>query len=53
MPFPWCSEAGGNSQVLCLSAGYEPDVHGEFRDFFNKEHVISFANVALSLFQRR
>lgn len=44
--FAWCSEAGGDSQVLSLSAGYELDVLGEFRDFFSKKHVISFANVA-------
>lgn len=52
MPFAWCCEAGGKSQVLCLSAGYELDVLGEFRDFLSKECVISFANVALSLSQR-
>lgn len=38
--------------MICLSVGYELDVLGEFRDFLNKEHVASFVNVALSLFQR-
>lgn len=52
MPFAWCFEAGGKSQMLCLSVGCELDVLGELRDFLNKECVISFANVALSLFQR-